>query len=345
MLENSAVDPLAMAPDVILQGVLDGVHITADASRATVLDRKVAADSPREMKRLLAAALYEGIHAGMHVGETPPRLRDADLEAQLVAAVPVRTVRVRLPVLSPPQTAPGSDSRHVLVGLAGVRVWVPEADVHPASATDGAGVPTVSGTSAPGTSVPGTSVPGIADVVLPAVRPAVSPGFLFVDRCPAQGGQIQRVYVNVIGSDHAPAVWGAVLEHLENAEVPFRAKVLSAKDLYPRRDAVVVYLQQQYAAAARTLVGAIAGLNGVGADVSRFAAQIGPGVAMAAEPRDDRQGMQGLSFGEHRATVLATALVESAATPHERPARARAALLEAGIDPFDLSRNLPGPTP
>lgn len=312
----------ASVPGDLLQGVLDEVVVTADASRATVAGHDLEASGPREMKRLVAGALYEHLHAGLRTREAPPRLRDPDLEARLTAEVPVRALRVRLPLLSRPQALPGSATRHVLVALSGVRVWVPETGVQ---------------------ALPGgrDAEPGDhADVVVPAVRPAVSPGFLFVDRCPTAPAAVRRLYVNVTGPDHAPAVWGRVLAHLEETGTSFRAKVLSAKDLYPRRDAVVVYLSEVDApAAARGLVAAVAGLDGVGPEVSRFAARIAPGVSTAAEPRDTRRGMQGLSFGEHRATVVATALVESAAAPHERPARVLAALAAAGIDPHDLSRN------
>ena len=307
----------------VLQGVLDDVRIAPDASRATVLDREVEATGPREMKRLLAGALYERVHAGARVRELPPRLRDPDLEARLAAVVPVRTLRVRVPLLSPAQPVPGSEGRRVLVGLAGLRVWVPAGSVE-AHDRDRAWEPGAR-----------------ADVVVPAVRPAVSPGFLFVDRSTVEASGVQRVYVNVAEPERAPEVWGRVLEHLEGAGLSFRAKVLSAKDLYPRRDAVVVYLSSRDASAARGLADEVAGLDGVGTEVSRFAHRLAPGVATAAEPRDHRRGMQGLSFGEHRATVIATALVESAASPHERPARVLAALVEAGVDPADLARNSP----
>lgn len=306
----------------VLQGVLDQVWLAADAGRATVSGREITASSPREMKRLLAATLYESVHAGIAVRDAPPRLRDPDLERKLAAVVPVRRLRVRLPVLSAAQPVPGADARRVLVGLAGVRVWVPEEDVEPLHGPH----------------------QGQAEVVVPAVRPAVSPGFLFVDRSPGAGGPVQRVYVHVISAEHAPPVWRRVLEHLEGTGIPFRAKVLSAKDLYPRRDAIVVYLAQddprQSLAVARTLAEAVHDAPGVGAEVSPFTARLAPGVATAAEPHDERRALAGLSFGEHRATVLAGALVDAAAVPADRPARVLAALVDAGIDPSDLSRNV-----
>ncbi|MEV6861386.1 T3SS effector HopA1 family protein [Streptosporangium subroseum] len=47
-----------------------------------------------------------------------------------------------------------------------------------------------------------------------------------------------------------------------------------------------------------------------GEEVSVFCRRIGPGVAIAWEPDDARPAMRGLSFGQHRAGVLAQALLD-----------------------------------
>ncbi|MGW0590765.1 T3SS effector HopA1 family protein [Streptosporangium sp. NPDC002607] len=51
-----------------------------------------------------------------------------------------------------------------------------------------------------------------------------------------------RLYLGAGTADAAPALWGAVLERLEKLRLPYKAKVLSARDLYSRHDSIVVYL-------------------------------------------------------------------------------------------------------
>jgi len=70
-------------------------------------------------------------------------------------------------------------------------------------------------------------------------------------------------------------------------------------------DALVVYLDADGWRALPELAEAAADGPGVGGDVSAFCRRLRPGVAVAWEPEDDRPAMRGLSFGQHRAGVLA----------------------------------------
>jgi hypothetical protein len=139
--------------------------------------------------------------------------------------------------------------------------------------------------------------------------------------------------------------------------------VLSRPWSYPRRDALVVYLEDEDAPLATGLAEEVTGLPGVGTDTSVFAHEVAPGVALAWEPADNRPGRPGKSFGQHRAAAVAEGLLRYAhatdATdgllrPAADPAGADAArevhrsLRAAAVDPAAPARNLdsaPFPAP
>ncbi|MFG2128846.1 T3SS effector HopA1 family protein [Streptomyces sp. NPDC048751] len=315
--------PGVLAPR--LRDALDRVSVAPDRSRAWVDDRLVEADSPREMRRLLAEALYDILHAGQFVekGALSFRLRDTAFERVLGAAVPHERSTARARVHIPAAGDDGTEPR-ALVERDGVRVWVPSGSIR----EDG---PLAAGQ--------------VVTLDVPARRPALSPGFFVVDgslpRSPHR--ELLRVYVHIERWEDAAPVWAKALGHLEDHGVAYRSKILSAKALYPRRDALVVYLGQEMWPQVPRLAEALRSLPGIGRETSVFADTVAPGVAVALEPEDDRPGMSGLSFGQHRATALAKALLDSAAdgTPLEATVFAR--FTEAGIDPARPARNSASP--
>ncbi|AGP61345.1 hypothetical protein M271_49920 [Streptomyces rapamycinicus NRRL 5491] len=194
---------------------------------------------------------------------------------------------------------------------------------------------------------------GLLSVRLPAMRPRLSPGFFLADgsRGRRAATPVLRVYVNIQQVHAAPAVWGAVLTVLEDAHAVYRAKVSSAPDLFPRRDALVVYLPPESWGAVATVASAVAGLPGVGTDTSPFTHQLAPGVSIAWEPEDRRPGQAGMSFGEHRASAVAEGLAAEAAVTRTSGVRGELsreravakALTDAGIDPGQPARNTGSP--
>ncbi|MDX3228062.1 T3SS effector HopA1 family protein [Streptomyces sp. ME19-01-6] len=187
-------------------------------------------------------------------------------------------------------------------------------------------------------------------VELPAVRPTLSPGFLLVDGVdgrPADRAdrELLRIYVHLRYPDAAPRVWGALLAELGARSVPYRAKVLSRPCAYPRRDAIVVYLDADRADVVFPLAAAVRRLPGIGADTSVFARRLLPGIALAWEPRDPRPGWRGQSFGQHRAAAVAEGVVRHMAD-RERTDLAReiaASLHSAAADPAEPARNHSSP--
>ncbi|WP_143250022.1 T3SS effector HopA1 family protein [Amycolatopsis sacchari] len=304
-----------MSTEVPLGDVLSRVRVDPAACRAVVADEEVEAPRRGELEPRLAERIYAVFHAGLSTdpADKAQLKRDRPLEQVLAGVVP----HARTPVTG---VLRRDDRDRLLVELSGVLVWLPR------EALDGDPVP--------------------ADepvrLLLPPVRPCLSPGFQFVtgSRAPDFTGPPLRVYVHVADPGSAPGVWRAVLTALEAADVAYQAKVLARSGQYPRRDALVVYLPADHTGAARLVAAAVRELPGIGPETSVFAERIAPGVATAWEPVDTRFGLSGLSFGQHRSRVLAKALLDAAETGQPPEEAIVPAFRAARIDPANPARNL-----
>ncbi|MBO4204806.1 hypothetical protein GSF22_02120 [Micromonospora echinofusca] len=237
------------------------------------------------------------------------------MEGRLAAALPHRRTPVRAPVVED-----GNDD--CVVELSGVRVRVPAGRV---GARDDDGTATVS---------------------LDAARPTLSPGFYLCDGSAGSitgAGPILRLYLHLATADHAPGALAAGLGVLESRQVPYRAKILSLPGSYPRRDAMVVYLEQPAWPVLDDLVEALSGVPGLVDETSPFARRVAPGIAVAWDPADGRPGMRALSFGEHRARMTAEAVVDHAVRGIPLAEAVAAAFLRGGADPAAPFRNTTSP--
>ncbi|WP_086829041.1 T3SS effector HopA1 family protein [Allokutzneria sp. NRRL B-24872] len=286
----------------------DLIHFDAATLRATVGPRELSAKSRTELRGKASRAIYEVLHVGRSVERSAQSrwTADAELTALLEEATPHHEAPGSAMLL-------GMGSTTATVEVSGLRLRVPQNDV-----------------------------PSTVDIgehftmPLPAARPALSPGFHLVDSSRGfthDRGPLLRVYFHLRSADDAPRTWHAVLNSLEALGIAYRAKVLSRRADYPRRDALVLYLKQDAAHAVRNLPR----LPWLGEQTSAFARRVAPGVAVAWEPADPREGRTRLSFGQHRARALADGLADGgwAAVP--------AALAAAGIDPDALHRNRNSP--
>jgi hypothetical protein len=297
---------------------LDRVRIGADLASATVDNREITADGPKALRSALAGALYDALHTGQEPREGPQRKpgRDLGFEQALRAMVPHGHTRVLSPV------EPGSPA---VVRLNGVRVRIPGPRL-------GAEVETPGGLS--------------RWVTLPSVLPSLSPGFLLVNGSLGHGleeGACVRLYAGAETPDAAPGLWGAMLGRLEELRIPYRAKVLSARARYPRRDSVVVYLGRRSWHTVPEIARAASAAGGLREDLSVYVAGLGHGIGWAWEPRDPRPGMRGLSFGEHRSHAVAAGLLAHAEHGGDREQAVSEALRAAGIMPGAVHRNLGSP--
>lgn len=273
------------------QQLLDVLHavdveVTENECRALVGTRELAADSVRDLRPQMVGAMYEVLHAGRAEPKDLGRIvREPDVEEVLAAAMPHDTTPRRARLVA-------RDDSTAVVHLGDVRVRV-EATIVPQDA-------------------------GIDDVItlaLPAARPALSHGFYMIDSPNGMrqaGGPMRRLYLHAQDHHAAAAIWGPVLSTLNDAGVTYRSKVLSHRDGYPRRDAIVVYLPMEHSDLAQAVAEAARDIPGLAPDVSVFARRLAPGVAMADEPQDRRPQYRDLSFGEHRCTVAASAIIRSA---------------------------------
>lgn len=304
-----------------LLDVLDRISVDLDGLRGTVDGDAVTADSVTELQDGLTALVYGALHSGLRPveDEESRSTRDRGAEARLRAATPHASTRCSgVPVLT--RDEPDGS---VVVWLDGVRVRIPAQNVRTVSRAHGA---------------------PRAQLSIPAVRPALSPGFFLADssgeRLATPHGAF-RVYVHVTSIDAGVVAWERVLAVLEAGNFPYRAKVVSAPAGYPRRDALVVYLDPAQQHTACQIRETVSGLDGIGEQTSVFARQIGPGVAIADDPADTRERMRGLSFGQHRSAALVDGIFDFRTVPSGRSLEACVAgsLTRAAIDPRAPERN------
>ncbi|POX38805.1 hypothetical protein C3486_21230 [Streptomyces sp. Ru73] len=278
------------------------------------------ADSPQSLARTLGSVLYDTLHSGRDepLGMKPRSLRTPALDAALHAATGPRTTTVVGAFVA-------DGDGHTVVHLDGVRVRVPSEAVAERTGDQ-------------------------VTVVMPCARPGLSAGFFLADSTvpqPARRGPLLRVYAHLDTPEVAPGVWGRLVDFLEEAGVPWRAKIASAPAVYPRKDALVVYLPRPAWQVARPCAEMLQDTGLLADGTSPFTRPITASVSCAFEPDDPGTTRRGLSFGQHRAQVFAEALVRHAASltdEHEVLADTIAtAFMDAGIDPSEPARNLSSP--
>lgn len=306
-----------------LRSALDDLRVDIDAATVRVGDETIDYDSRLGLRGELAGALYRHWHSGSGRREELRDLhRDHGFEELLREATPHRSSKTAAVVRSGPLESPFG--RHVLFDVGRVRVRIPESEGP--------------------TPLPEIGTRTTLD--LPAIRPALSPGFFLVNGSaggPAPTSPVLRIYLHIDESSAAPLVWHQVLSVLEAKQRTYRAKVLAKASGYPRRDAVVLYLSEESWSAAYDVVAAVAGLPGLNAQHSVLTAPLGGVAAYAWEPKDARLGWDRMSFGQHRTAAIANGLcacVFEGADLHEAVA---AALVEANVDPSAPQRNSDSP--
>jgi len=321
---NGGPVPAVPALSAGLRLALEDVRIAPDGRTAWVRDDEVTAESASAMRFMLARTLYEVLHTGRGVKdrESPRTLRAPDFEARLATATP-HPETVAAGILTEQRSAAGRQ----VVEIDGLRVGVPDSVTLRESGRTAGG--------------PGRPV---VLMRLPSARPLISPGFFLVDSGTGRtgGGDLLRLYLRVADADAAPELWHAVLSALESRSVTYRAKIISNPASLPRNDGMVVYLSSASWDAVDAVTESALATGLPEGPAPAFAHVIAPGVTAAWEPKDDRTGMRGLSFGEHRAHVVARAFVDAAEQRRERPTAAElaAACVAANVDPADPARNL-----
>ncbi|MFG5723318.1 T3SS effector HopA1 family protein [Streptomyces murinus] len=299
-LAPADADPSPLQPR--LREAVDDIHVDASRLIAHVGGTQVTADTLSGLRHALANKLYEVLHAGLDTlsGPRPRTLRDEPYEKLLAQAVPHRETVLSVPATSVHEA--DDEAGQATVVLDGVRTLVPRHLLSPGPGADR------------------------VTVRYPCARPALSAGFFLVDGSTGRpaGEETVRLYVHVRDPRSAPEIWRLLLLRLEARAVPYRAKASSSPLLYPRRDAIVVYLDGGRAGedTAMDVAAPLADRPGLGSETSLFARRIAPGLALADEPDDPRTGMNHMSFGQHRAHAVAQGLVDHALAPDTADKRA-----------------------
>ncbi|MGU3437423.1 T3SS effector HopA1 family protein [Actinomycetes bacterium M1A6_2h] len=305
----------AVAPKIM--GLLKQVEVSPGGLAAVTAGETYEDDNPSSVARILGQVLYQTLHNGRDKpNELAMRsLRDPAFETSLAHAMPPMSRTVRAPVV-------GGTEHDPIALLDGVRVRATTSVTSPHD--------------------------GEISVELPCARPGLSPGFLYVhgSRSGSLTGPMLRLYAHVDDVDGAPALWGHTTELLESLSVAWHGKILSARVLYPRNDALVIYLQRDGWRHAGRIAESLESTGLLAPGISPFTKAITESVGCAFEPTDKRGANSGLSFGQHRANIFAQALISHATTDtgsHSVEESLYAAFVDADIDPSEPARNLSSP--
>ncbi len=300
--------------------LVDAVTVTEGGLKAETAGVVFESNSPSTLAHSLADALYQTLHTGRaKPSDSQPRtMRERDFDEALHEATGPRTTTVSGRHLA-------DDEQDAIVDIRGLRVRVPGDSLAERS---------------------GDTV----TVVLPCARPGLSPGFFLATsgKVPFRSsGPLLRLYGRLDDPSAAPSVWSGLVDFLEDAGIPWQAKILSSRSQYPRNDAVVVYLPRPAWRMARPCAEMLQGTGLLGQGISPFVSPLTDAVGCAFEPDDQRPSRRGQSFGQHRTRVFAEALIKHATLPPEDDSPVTdiiyGAFIDAGIDPSEPARNLSSP--
>lgn len=307
-----------------LRKALDALEIDQESHTVTVGDEPVSHDTPLRLRQELSGTLYRHWHAGIGKRTEERDLRrDYRFEDLLREATPHRTSKTTAVIKS--AALGGPMGRHVLFDIGRVRLQIPE---HEAPQP-----------------LPAIGTKTTLD--LPAIRPALSPGFFLVNGSaggPLGSADILRVYFHIDESSMAPSVWHSVISHLETEQATYRAKVLAKASGYPRRDAIVLYLSDESWGVVGGVVDSVQHLPGLNPEYSVLCGEVADGVAFAWDPKDRRIGWDRMSYGQHRTAVIAGAISEHVFENADLYSAVASALVEADVDPEAPQRNSDSPS-
>lgn len=300
-----------------IDALLQEVTVFPGGMTALTAGETYEEDNPSSLARTLGSVLYQTLHNGRDkpLDFAVRSFRAPAYEAQFVQRAPALQRTVQGPIAA-------HDGEVPLVEIDKVRLRVPEAS---------------------------GAVGDAVSFEMPRLRPGLSPGFLYLTGRTARllPGPMLRLYARVEDPDLAPELWGRAVGLLEDLPMDWHGKILSSQLLYPRHDALVIYLHRDGWRQARRIAEGLQSTGLLGSGTSPFTCAITESVGCAFEPTDRRGISRGLSFGQHRANTLAQALVTHAALPDadRQPVQESvyAAFVDADIDPLEPARNLSSP--
>jgi hypothetical protein len=310
---TAGIDPAVIA-------VLRSVQVSRDRSYFTAGSEHHAVSSGENVASKLSDYIYRRFHCGMT--ELVGPLTKADLFAQglyeqFTKVTPAQSMIV------PAILAPGFDpsgTRHEVV-IDGLHVRINDSQLLSDKNLLKAGE--------------------TAHISCPPLRPFLSPGFLYYGRSSGPPPTVRwRLYFSVADTESALGLWPRLISlQAKLGLANTHAKVGGSPGMYPRRDAIVVYLPYWSEEWAEILVqetGCFVDQN----ELSGFVRAIHPGIGLAEEPIKAAMSAP-LSFGQHRSHILANTLVQAAdGTLDEKICTAHSLLIAARVNPQSIHQNL-----
>lgn len=283
--------------------LVDRLTIDTDEWRAHFDGETVVGADRRDLESQLGRKLYERWHVRWPAGRNSLSRIDRDPETEQIIEAALGTHSITMPIQWSTER-----NNEPTASLMGVRITSPKV------------------------------CEGVENIRMPDVWPAISPGFVMVfgARRPIgnEHGQAFRLYLG--GDDLASTIPGFVriVHTLRASDVGWQAKIASSNVVYPRSDAITIYLDARDADVVHELVRSLPVDRSPQVPTSMFVRKLGPGIGWAQEPNDSSR--RGLSYGQHRSSIVARAALNSALSGSSRIDEL---LADARIDPFNPWRN------
>ncbi|MEW1980953.1 T3SS effector HopA1 family protein [Citricoccus sp. NPDC079358] len=264
----------------------------------------------------LAIRLYTTLHSGqdgMIEGSDFDYSFDTESEMLISAATPMKWRFVDCPVVMRPENLSG-----LVVHSQGLRVFVPDDRVE---ADNG----------------------HVATIRMTAIETRLSAGFVFFNSTSSVAGgavRVLRLYLSERSVESAVETWKTMMAWQQETGACFRTKILSRRNQYPRRDAIVVYFHEESLGHLPDLVRVLATGRSEELETSVLCRRVGPGMAIAWEPYDpEGVGRRSISFGEHRTENIAKSMLTNWWDGEDFEQKVSAHLETANIDPGNVWRN------
>lgn len=179
------------------------------------------------------------------------------------------------------------------------------------------------------------------------LRPRLSAGFMFFigQAYNVRAQHLLRLYRKAEDPSDILDVWSELVDVISAKRLPITMKMLSRMYEYPRRDALVLYLNEGAWSSIDYIVRILSDGQGITTEdtTDRFAHRLTDNVMCGWEPADPMAPTGKESFGQQRARRLAEGLILDREQGSEDCDNLIAKLVEGNIDPTAIYRNLDSP--
>lgn len=313
---NTTLDP-------VISAVRNSLRFDRANNQLYFLEEKLPGDNFAEWRAALAPRLYAQYHAGCPQTNdgVEALLSDVVVDELIVKSTPLQFRDSRAPVDSVKFNDKG-DELGVYALIGALKVFIPneriltrdDKEVHFRTRT---------------------------------LRPRLSAGFMFFigsDRL-AYRDRLFRIYCGATDPNSLLPTWAKLIHFITRTQAPIRMKMLSRLSEYPRRDALVLYVDED----AWELVPEVleilesGGDTSIGPEEARFAKKLTPNIMCAWEPHDRSVPLGKESFGQQRSRRIAEGVVRELELGDTGGTAVMSALVEGNIDPAAVYRNLDSP--